>query len=87
MNDLISRQTAIETAENELESGTFYDIPMKLKRLPSAEPEAVKIYNIEIVGKYTFASCGACSAPVVSPDKYCSECGAKLDWSKDEDAE
>ena len=35
MSDLISRQDAIEIAENELDGGTFYDIPMKLEYLPS----------------------------------------------------
>ena len=41
MDDLISRQAAIEIAENELDGGTFYDIPMKLKYLPSVEPEII----------------------------------------------
>ena len=28
--------------------------------------------------------CGICHSTVDYPDKYCSECGAKLDWSNDE---
>lgn len=32
---------------------------------------------------YDYGSCGACGAAVILPDKYCSECGAKLDWSEE----
>ncbi len=42
MSDLISRQAAIEAAKDELENGTFYDIPSKIESLPSAEPEQQK---------------------------------------------
>lgn len=39
MNDLISKQDAIEVAREELESGTYFDIPSKIESLPSAHPE------------------------------------------------
>ena len=37
--DTISRQAAIEVAMEELESGTYFDIPSKIKGLPSVQPE------------------------------------------------
>jgi len=37
--DLISRQAAIDAAREELESGTYFDIPSKIESLPSAQPE------------------------------------------------
>lgn len=38
-------------------------------------------YSIGDHGKvYEYGSCGACSAAVIKPDKYCSECGCILEW-------
>ena len=40
-------------------------------------------YTVGDHGKvYEYGSCGACGAPVIKSDKYCSECGARLDWSE-----
>lgn len=39
MSDLIDRQAAIDAAREELESGTYFDIPSKIEALPSAQPE------------------------------------------------
>lgn len=36
--DCISRQAAINAAKEELDNGTFYDIPSKIESLPSAQP-------------------------------------------------
>ena len=44
--------------------------------------KVAKVINQEQISRYKFGSCGACGAPVVKPDKYCSECGEKLDWSE-----
>ena len=41
MTDLISRQAAIDAAKEELDSGTFYDIPSKIESLPSAQTEII----------------------------------------------
>ena len=46
--------------------------------------KVAKVLNQERISRYKFGSCEACGAPVIKPDKYCSECGAKLDWSDDE---
>lgn len=38
-------------------------------------------YSVNVHDKiYEYGSCGTCGAPVIKPDKYCSECGAKLNW-------
>lgn len=41
MDDLISRWVAIDVAKEELDNGTFYDIPSKIESLPSAQPEVL----------------------------------------------
>ena len=41
-DDLISRQAAIDVAKEELDNGTFYDIPSKIKYLPPAHPEIIR---------------------------------------------
>lgn len=42
--------------------------------------------NIYSVGDhekvYVYGSCPTCGAPVIQPDKYCSECGQKIGWEK-----
>lgn len=45
--DCISRQAAIDAAKEELDSGTFYDIPSKIESLPSAQPESTILKAIE----------------------------------------
>ena len=37
--DCISRQAAIYAAREELESGTYFDIPSKIEALPAVQPE------------------------------------------------
>ena len=46
--------------------------------------KVAKVLNQARISRYEFGECGACGAPVIKPDKYCSECGAKLDWREDE---
>ncbi len=46
--------------------------------------KVAKVLNQARISRYSFGECGACGAPVIKPDKFCSECGAKLDWSDDE---
>ena len=48
-DDLISRQAAIEAAMEELESGTYFDIPSKIKGLPSVQPEILACGEGELV--------------------------------------
>ena len=39
MSDFIDRQAAIDAVREELEDGTYFDIPSKIESLPSAQPE------------------------------------------------
>lgn len=45
MSDLIDRQAAMDVAREELESGTYFDIPSKIEALPSAQPNPQSICN------------------------------------------
>ncbi len=44
--DLISRAAAIDTAMAELDGGTPYNIPGKIERLPSVQPEPCEYYAL-----------------------------------------
>ena len=43
-----------------------------------------EVYKNEIVDHYLSGICGICGESTYDRAKYCSECGAKLDWSDDE---
>ena len=47
--DCISRQAAIDAAKEELDNGTFYDIPSKIEYLPSAQPERLTDDDFETI--------------------------------------
>lgn len=64
------------TAWNQAMSGFVNDTNVVSK--------VAKVLNQARISRYSFGECGACGAPVIKPDKYCSECGAKLEWSDDE---
>ena len=54
----------------------------KVIRETLAHIEPVKtcaVENVHPVGKYIFGDC-ECGAPVIMPDKFCAECGMKLEW-------
>ena len=51
MRDLIDRRAAIDVAREELESGTYFDIPSKIESLPSAQPKSVNL-KIEKIKKH-----------------------------------
>lgn len=60
-----------------------------LKNIPSAEPVErtakveyiAEVYRGEIVDHYLSGMCGICGEYAYDHAKYCSDCGAKLDWS------
>ena len=73
MNDLISRQAAIDVAKEELDNGTFYDIPSKIEYLPSAQPEIITCENCKYAdGKKIADGRRWCSLHGVYM-KYCSD--------------
>ena len=85
MDDLISRQAAIDALDKRFDS-----IPMEqtteilllrkdLRNLPSAQPETAK----RIVGKSRdgmtlWYQCDMCNEPVDVQDNYCRGCGRRL---------
>ena len=92
MSDLISRKDAIEalsgivtwTADGVMVKSLCQAAIASKTILPSAEPERKKVphqYSVGDHGKsYVYGSCPHCGAPVIKPDKYCSECGQGLEW-------
>ena len=81
MSDLISRQDAIEVAKEELDNGTFYDIPSKIEYLPSAQPERKKgkwiekevIHEVEAstaIDEWQSAKCSVCGKYHTTPYLY-----------------
>lgn len=49
-----------------------------------SKEQTANVINQDYIGNYVFGTCSFCGAPVIQNDKYCSECGEKLDWRKDE---
>lgn len=89
MDDLISRQAAIEVAMEELESGTYFDIPSKIKDLPSAQSERKQGEWIEHHEPYTWmgytywtcSECGFGEDDNKVRSNYCPNCGAQMERS------
>ena len=96
MNDLISREEALETIRPivgmwyEKEFYVSYEAVMRiLESLPSAEPEerTAKVVPMEkeILGgteTITITSCELCKRDVTMWDRFCPNCGAKLERGK-----
>lgn len=63
-----------------------------LESLPSTEPKTAKVEKQEKVYESsnhmfayeTWGECGNCGEPVKQGANYCSWCGMKLDWSRNE---
>ena len=97
-DDLISRQAAIALAKDicvPTKDGTIYSHrcidPGDIAELPSAEQERTakveyiaEVYRVEVVDHYLKGICGICGEDAYDRAKYCSECGAKLDWNLNE---
>ena len=91
MDDLISRQAAIDALEAKKDKsakgdiGCFYNTIIQnnidvLKGLPSAQPECTK----RIIGKSNngmtmWYQCESCNEPVDKKDLFCRECGRKFE--------
>lgn len=94
MSDLIRREDLVKELNAQFAVG---DITREiandiLNHIPSAEPEErttrveciAEVYKNEIVDHYLSGICGICGESTYDRAKYCSECGAKLDWSWNE---
>jgi len=78
MNDLISRQEAIDAIMGQ-PTETHYPswYAEQIKALPSAQPERKKGCKIvKSTGHYGYCACDQCGKPVHPEDRFCSKCGA-----------
>ena len=85
MNDLISRQAAIDVADavwsvtGDKNVAKVWD---QIKDLPSAQPEKEIAKRVLWTGwkgcRYTRYKCPNCKKPVKNDDIYCHRCGQKL---------
>lgn len=85
MSDLIDRQKAIELFESYIgltmkADDAHHQILYILSSLPSAEPEE---RTAKVREGWGLAMCCACEKRVFPYDKYCSHCGARLEWDED----
>ena len=85
MSDIISRQAAIDVAKEELDNGTFYDIPSKIKYLPPALPEVIRCKDCKWRNVYQFPPkyderdyCDK-HEKTVSADDFCSRAERRTD--------
>lgn len=81
MDDLISRQAAIDIVRNRVKRHTDACVlsVTEIKNLPSAQPETAK----RIVGKSRngmtlWYQCDMCNEPVDAKDDFCRGCGRRL---------
>ena len=93
MNDLISRQAAIEDIRTMIPKDAQLDIKwieMWLMQLPSAQQEA-KPPKWVAEDRYVknrfavFPHCPQCNADVTTGQCYCMICGQHIDWSEDDE--
>ena len=94
MNDLISRQAAIDAIEHRLaepaylHTGEDWYVGMncaesEIYELPSAQPERKKGCKIvKGTGHYGYCACDQCGKPVHPEDRFCSKCG--VDFREDD---
>ena len=91
-DELVKKQDVIDAIHYYIESGYKCDIFQELKDLPLAEPvRTAKVVSDDVIitvngYRYHYEEylCNACKKKVFSCDSYCSHCGAKLDWSRNE---
>ena len=86
MNDLISRQAAIDCEYqvkiiNDIEYVMLSEVQMKMRKLPSAQPERKK-------GRWkvtpVYIKCSECGESfMLIPQNYCPHCGAKMEGEQD----
>lgn len=91
MSDFIRREDVVEALYQAIRAtlpGTFAD-SMSLaiamaNNLQSVESERTAKVVCHEMKKCLYFCCGNCLNHVHSEDKYCHNCGAKLDWSDNE---
>ena len=85
MSDLIYRQDVIDALELGLENDYVdaTELLAYVKQLPSVEPKE-RTAKVDRDAIFPVTVCGVCHSTVTYPNNYCSDCGAKLDWSAHE---
>lgn len=86
MDDLISRQAAIDAADRADYTGLAVEdvkkvtdeVVKELKKLPSAQPEVVPHRNYQYLSDY-WCECGW-HLGKKNDVRYCSNCGRKVKW-------
>ena len=86
MDDLISRQAAIEALHTRFKDGFNEDkwwnsthVLAAIEGLPPAQPETAKrIVGKSKDGKTLWYQCDMCNEPVDEQDNYCRGCGRRL---------
>ena len=93
MSDLIRRDDLVKELNAQFAVG---DITREiandiLNHIPSVETERIvkveyiaEVYRGEVFDHYLSGMCGICGEYAYDHAKYCSECGAKLDWGENE---
>lgn len=90
MNNLIFKDDVINILKSNWKNFSSADEAIKvsirsIKNIPPVDTERRAKVDDQYKGGefkriYECGSCGACGTPVINPDKYCSECGARLEW-------
>ena len=96
MDDLISRQAAIDCEYqvkiiNDIEYVMLSEVQMKMRKLPSSQPERKKGKWLKAYGDHEafgvrpfYRYCSACNESTVFPYNYCPNCGADMRGEQDE---
>ena len=89
MDDLISRQAAIDVLEERLRANGYSNVALVselnrsigyLMRLPSAEPKTghAETASSGVLTPTVWAVCSECKKPIDLWDNYCRSCGARM---------
>ena len=86
MDDMISRQAAIDAVKSLTYPSSLMDVKRKLIELPSAEPPKEITKRVLWSGwkgcRDTRYKCPNCEKPVRNDDTYCHRCGQRLMFPK-----
>ena len=82
---LVVMCTKCEIATNyytkEAEAITAWNTAMSAKDINVPTKSVENIYSVGDHDKiYVYGFCPECGSAVIKPDKYCSECGCRLEW-------
>ena len=94
MNDLISRQAAIDATWKEPSYtdplNVLTEVRERIEALPSVQSKAIRpkfVAEDRYVKNYftTYPHCPKCNYGLETGDCYCKVCGCHIDWSEDDE--